>query len=117
MILSQDYIIPELRARERFDAIRELVSRLVQTGLIQIEDQDAVVGGFIQRENIMSTGGGFGLATPVARSNAVTDVVMAFGRSSSGIEWHSLDSQPATFILMFINPPFSSAYEKEYRRF
>ena len=52
----------------------------------------------------MSTGIGFGIAIPHASSDRVTEVVAAFGRSSSGIEFDSLDNLPVKFIVLFIVP-------------
>jgi mannitol/fructose-specific phosphotransferase system IIA component (Ntr-type) len=114
MLFSADYIIPELKARERPDAIREMVTHLVCCGLISPEDQEDLLIAFMRREKQFSTGIGFGLATPVARFERIPEVVMAFGRSSAGVEFDSLDKQPANLILMFIVPARSPAHEREY---
>ena len=42
----------------------------------------------------MSTGIGFGIAIPHASSNCVSEVVAAFGRSSTGIEFDFVGSFP-----------------------
>ena len=52
----------------------------------------------------MSTGIGFGIAIPHASSEFVTEVVAAFGRSSKGIEFDSLDNAPVKFIVLFVVP-------------
>ena len=52
----------------------------------------------------MSTGIGFGIAIPHASSDAVFEVVAAFGRSSQGIEFDALDSAPVKFVVLFIVP-------------
>jgi mannitol/fructose-specific phosphotransferase system IIA component (Ntr-type) len=52
----------------------------------------------------MSTGIGFGIAIPHASSNCVNEVVAAFGRSSTGIEFDSLDNSPVRFIVLFVVP-------------
>ena len=52
----------------------------------------------------MSTGIGFGIAIPHASSDAVAEVVAAFGRSSQGIEFDALDSAPVKFVVLFIVP-------------
>ena len=52
----------------------------------------------------MSTGIGFGIAIPHASSNCVSEVVAAFGRSSTGIEFDSLDNSPVRFIVLFVVP-------------
>src|ERR1700744_4702762 len=52
----------------------------------------------------MSTGIGFGIAIPHASSDRVDKVVAAFGRSSAGIEFDSLDNAPVKFIVLFVVP-------------
>jgi mannitol/fructose-specific phosphotransferase system IIA component (Ntr-type) len=85
-LLSQDQILPEMKATERWSAIVELVELLVA------------------REETMSTGIGFGIAIPHASSDRVAKVVAAFGRSSTGIEFDALDNAPVRFVVLFVVP-------------
>jgi fructose-specific phosphotransferase system IIA component len=103
-LLSESQIIPEMAAKERWQAIRELVDRLVESGKIDRADEDSVLDSIRQREETMSTGIGFGIAIPHASSSKVGDVVAAFGRSSAGIPFESLDGEPVFFIVLFVVP-------------
>jgi fructose-specific phosphotransferase system IIA component len=103
-LLSADQIIPEMRATERWAAIVELIDLLVQKGRVRISDRDPILAALRQREETMSTGIGFGIAIPHASSNCVSEVVAAFGRSSTGIEFDSLDNSPVRFIVLFVVP-------------
>jgi nitrogen PTS system EIIA component len=103
-LLSESRIIPELQSTERWDAIRELVDKLVESGKVQPADREDVLACIRQREETMSTGIGFGIAIPHASSSKVDDVVAAFGRSSKGIPFESLDGEPVTFIVLFVVP-------------
>ncbi|XHR28663.1 MAG: PTS sugar transporter subunit IIA [Chthoniobacteraceae bacterium] len=103
-LLSVDQIIPEMKATERWSAIVELVEMLVKLGKIKAADQESVLAALRAREETMSTGIGFGIAIPHASSDRVSEVVAAFGRSSSGIEFDSLDGLPVKFIVLFIVP-------------
>jgi nitrogen PTS system EIIA component len=103
-LLSVDQIIPEMKATERWPAIVELVDALVTKGLIQGPDRDPVLAALRTREETMSTGIGFGIAIPHASSERVSNVVAAFGRSSTGIEFESLDNAPVKFIVLFVVP-------------
>jgi mannitol/fructose-specific phosphotransferase system IIA component (Ntr-type) len=86
------------------EAIVELVDLLVAKGHVQAEDRDVVLGALRAREDTMSTGIGFGIAIPHASSDRVNRVVAAFGRSSKGIEFDSLDNAPVRFIVLFVVP-------------
>jgi fructose-specific phosphotransferase system IIA component len=103
-LLSESQIIPEMASKERWEAIRELIDRLVEAGKIEKEDREDVLESIRQREETMSTGIGFGIAIPHASSSKVAEVVAAFGRSSSGIPFDSLDGEPVNFIVLFVVP-------------
>ena len=103
-LLSSEQIIPEMKATERWPAIVELIDLLVAHGKIASASQDGILAALKQREETMSTGIGFGIAIPHASSEAVTEVVAAFGRSLQGIEFDSLDNAPVKFVVLFIVP-------------
>ncbi len=103
-LLTVNQIVPEMAATERWSAIVELTDVLVGLGRIKAQDRDVVLSALRTREETMSTGIGFGIAIPHASSDRVSDVVAAFGRSSSGIEFDSLDNAPVKFIVLFIVP-------------
>ncbi len=103
-LLSANQIVPQMKATARWDAIGELVDVLVATGKIRPEERELVWESIKQREQTMSTGIGFGIAIPHASSEKVDEVVAAFGRSTVGIEFDSLDEQPVFFIVLFVVP-------------
>lgn len=103
-LLSADTILPEMQATERYAAIAELVTLLVDRGRINASDRETVLTALRAREETMSTGIGFGIAIPHASSDKVDKVVACFGRSSAGIEFESLDNQPVRFVVLFIVP-------------
>ncbi|HRJ74314.1 MAG TPA: PTS sugar transporter subunit IIA [Terrimicrobiaceae bacterium] len=103
-LLSAEQIVPDLKASARWDAIRELVDVLVAAGKIRDEEREPVLESIRQREQTMSTGIGFGIAIPHASSDKVNEVVAAFGRSTKGVEFDSLDGQPVFFIVLFVVP-------------
>ena len=103
-LLSSEQIIPEMQATERWPAIVELIDLLVGQRKIASASRDSILGALKQREETMSTGIGFGIAIPHASSDAVAEVVAAFGRSSHGIEFDALDNAPVKFVVLFIVP-------------
>ena len=103
-LLTVSQILPEMKATERWSAIVELVDVLVAENKIAPVDREVVLGALRQREETMSTGIGFGIAIPHASSDRVDQVIAAFGRSSGGIEFESLDNAPVKFIVLFVVP-------------
>ena len=107
MTISLDQIIPAdrivlLQATSKADAIRELGGVVAATP--QVEDGEALVQAVLEREKIMSTGIGLGIAIPHAKISAVNDFVVAFGKSDAGIEFHSLDGKPVNFVVLIAGP-------------
>ena len=93
-----------MKATERWPAIVELIDLLVGLGKIKAEDRDSILASLKQREETMSTGIGFGIAIPHCSSDRIENVVAAFGRSISGIEFDALDNAPVKFVVLFIVP-------------
>ena len=103
-LLSVEQIIPEMKATDRWPAIVELIDLLVQLKKIKPESRENILALLKQREETMSTGIGFGIAIPHCSSDQIDEVVAAFGRSSSGIEFDALDNAPVKFVVLFIVP-------------
>lgn len=103
-ILSEDQILADMKAVDRWPAIIELVDHLIAKGHLKAPDREPIITALRDREDSMSTGIGFGVAIPHASSDRVDHVVAAFGRSRHGIGFDSLDNEPVKFIVLFIVP-------------
>lgn len=103
-LLSEDQIIPEMAATDRWQAISEIVNRLVQDGHLEASHREEAIAALRHREETMSTGIGFGIAIPHASCDAVTQVTACFGRSRTGIDFESLDGKPVHIIVLFLVP-------------
>jgi mannitol/fructose-specific phosphotransferase system IIA component (Ntr-type) len=103
-ILSPAQILPEMKAATRWEAIDELIARLVDTGRIRPEHRDAIAAVVKKRETSMSTGIGFGVGIPHASTDLITEVAGALGRSSAGIQFDALDNQPVKLTILFLVP-------------
>jgi fructose-specific phosphotransferase system IIA component len=103
-ILSEQLVVPELKAKDRWEAIDELLDLLVANGKIAAENREAVAAVVKKREKSMSTGIGFGIGIPHASSDLVTTAIGAFGRSSEGVNFDALDNQPVKLVMLFLVP-------------
>ena len=103
-ILSPEVITPDLKAVDRWQAIDELINRLVEASKIKPENRDAIVAVVKKRETSMSTGIGFGIGIPHASTDLIYEVVGAFGRSRKGVNFDALDNQPVSLVMLFLVP-------------
>lgn len=103
-ILGPEQFVPELKATNRWEAIDELIQQLIVSGKIQTEHREAVTAVVKKREGLTSTGIGFGVGIPHASTDRIDDVVGAFGRSKTGVNFDAVDNQPVTLVLLFLVP-------------
>ncbi|NIA06021.1 MAG: PTS transporter subunit EIIA [Actinobacteria bacterium] len=104
-MLSQDAIVSELRSSTRNGVLSELVDVLVATGGLNPENSKPVLKALIDRETHGSTGLGKGVAVPHCQHSAVKRMVMAVGRSTTGVEFNALDKAPVYLIFLLLSPP------------
>ncbi|WP_430788871.1 PTS fructose transporter subunit IIABC [Virgibacillus flavescens] len=97
-LLSQDTIILDLQAQSKNDALNELANQLDHAG--KLNDKQSFIKDIFTREEQSTTGIGESIAIPHAKSAAVKNPAIAFGRSKPGIDFDSLDGQPAHLFFM-----------------
>lgn len=103
-LLSPSQIVLDLKAVERWASIVELVQALVDGGRLAVELQEEVLQLLKAREDMVSTGIGYGVAIPHAFCEHIDRVVAVFGRSRQGIDFEALDDEPVRFVILFIVP-------------
>jgi len=99
-ILKIERIIPSMKSADKESAIKELVYSFQDDP--RVKDIDAVYQAVIEREKIMSTGVGKGFAIPHAKTNAVNEIIAAFGKLEQPIDFQSLDDQPVKLIFLLV---------------
>jgi nitrogen PTS system EIIA component len=89
------HIRPEMTATTKNAAVEELAGLAAELGLVR--DKTWFMGGLIERENVMPSAPGRGVAfLHTIRRNAlqVTRPFMVLGRSKPGIDFDALDGKP-----------------------
>ncbi len=89
------HILPELHATKKTEAVEELAGLAAGLGLVR--DKTWFMGALIERENIMPSAPGRGVAflhTVRRNPKQVTRPFMVLGRSKPGIDFDALDGQP-----------------------
>ncbi|HMB20153.1 MAG TPA: PTS sugar transporter subunit IIA [Spirochaetota bacterium] len=92
------HYIKDITSKNKFDAIEELAR--VFEGSDVCSDVDELVRALKEREEIMTTGIGFGIAVPHAKIRAVNKIAFAIGISRKGIEFDSIDGNPVNLIIL-----------------
>ena len=106
--LDERAVSTDVTAQNKDDAIRELVSLLVKAGSIKERDVNKLVQILLKRESLGSTGIGQGVAIPHGKSDCVDRLVAAFGVSRAGMNFDSLDGEPAQLFFLLVAPEDSA---------
>lgn len=99
-ILKRDFIISDLKGKEKTDIINELVNLFGNDS--RVRDIEKVRSAVLEREKIMSTGVGKGFAIPHGKTDAINEIIAAFGRTASPIEYQALDNKPVNLIFLLV---------------
>ncbi len=111
--LSRQQILTDLKSTDKRGVLEELTQVLIEQGRVPAERREDIIAGLVEREELTSTGLGYGLALPHIKTNAVAKIQIAFGRSARGINFASLDGNPAqAFFLVLAPPEMTSEYLK-----
>ncbi|GAB6470641.1 PTS fructose transporter subunit IIABC [Bacillus cereus] len=97
-LLKRNTVIMNLTASNKEAVIDELVEKL--DGANRLNSKAEFKEAILKRESQSTTGIGEGIAIPHAKTKAVKQPAICFGRSVSGINYESLDGQPAHLFFM-----------------
>ncbi|WP_076263800.1 PTS fructose transporter subunit IIABC [Intrasporangium flavum] len=99
-LITEEQVVLDLAGADRHEATRTLGERLVATG--RCTDLDQFLADVRTREETMATGLPGGIGIPHARSAAITEPSLVFGRTS-GIDWGAKDG-PARLVFLIAAP-------------
>jgi fructose-specific phosphotransferase system IIA component len=106
--IRADAIVLNLKATDKQSVIEELLDVLVSRGQLAAADRQQALADLLKREKRMSTGMELGLAIPHAKTRVVDKLCVALGITEQGIEFESLDGQPAKVIFLVLSSLGSS---------
>jgi len=69
-----------------------------------LESSDAIYQAILEREKLLSTGFGLGLAIPHAKLKGIKDFVVGLGIHKRGVPFDSLDEKPVHVLVMILGP-------------
>ncbi len=101
-LLTRNTIILSIVGNQKLEAIEALVDVLDKEGMLA--NKATFKQAILAREKQSTTGIGEGIAIPHAKTTAVKQAAIAFGKSEQGIEYESLDGQPAHLFFMIAAP-------------
>lgn len=103
-LLSAQSVTTDLKGETKHEIITEMVQLLARSGKIKHEHIETITGEIVNRESTMSTGMQHGIALPHSRSECVGEMMCAVGIKKEGINFQSLDKNPAKIFVLTLTP-------------
>src|SRR5512138_3433462 len=101
-LINENAIRLHLAARDKESCIKELVLLLETAHGVNTKGE--ILSKVLQRESMMSTGIGNGVAIPHGKTRLLDHLVAACGVAPAGIEFDSMDGEPATLFILLVSP-------------
>jgi len=101
-LLTVERIRIPLEGHSKDELLQELVSILAATDAI--DDPQSVLSAVRERESILSTGIGHGVAIPHGKSASVPELRMAAGLAPAPVDFDALDGQPVALFFLLVGP-------------
>jgi len=105
-LLGEENIVSELTARDKRTVLEELVEAIINSNS-SVEKQ-SLVKVLLERERLGSTGIGDGVAIPHGKYPDLEQPLISFGRSIEGLDFESMDGQPAHLFFLLVAPENSA---------
>lgn len=88
----------EIKAKSKDEVINEMIEMLESDHVLN--DREMYKKAIYIREKMSTTGIGFGIAIPHAKTSAVNKPRVAFGLSKEGVDYESEDGEKVNLIFM-----------------
>jgi len=88
----------EIKANSKDEVINEMIDLLSSDHILN--DKEMYKKAIYKREEMSTTGIGFGIAIPHAKTSAVNKPRVAFGLSKEGVDYESEDGEKVNLIFM-----------------
>jgi len=102
--LNPKAVSAHLKGGSKEEVIDELVGLLINAGAIDKKNKKKVFEVLMAREALGSTAIGQGIAIPHGKCDCVKKLVGCIGISKSGINFDSLDGEPAYIFFLLVAP-------------
>lgn len=101
-LLNPDNILPSLETTTKEQAFAAMVKAMQKS--VGFDLSDKALQAVLDRESIMSTGVGKGLAIPHGRIAGITGNYAAFACLKSSFDYGSIDGKDVNMIFMLVGP-------------
>src|SRR5258706_13269059 len=99
--LRPEYIAIGLDTDSKEDLLDAMINLAAKNP--NMVDKEKARTAIIERERIMSTGVGKGFAIPHGKTDAVSDIILAFAVTKKPVDYAAMDNEPVRLVLLLIS--------------
>jgi fructose-specific phosphotransferase system IIA component len=101
-VLKNELIKIPLTGKTRDDCIKELIEKLKNNE--SITSTQTIFDAVLEREKIMTTGVGNGIAIPHCKHTDSPEFAVGLGVHPKGVDFESIDKKPVKIIFILVGP-------------
>ncbi|MEE9119019.1 MAG: PTS sugar transporter subunit IIA [Calditrichia bacterium] len=101
-VLNEDLINISLTGTNRDECIKELIDKLATARTLK--NTDSIFDAVLEREEIMTTGVGNGIAIPHCKHTDSPEFAVCLGIQPKGIDFQSIDKKNVNIIFLLVGP-------------
>ncbi len=106
-LLDPQTVFPALEVNDKAEILDTLVSSL--KGKVSNGEIEKIRTAVIEREKIMSTGVGKGLAIPHGKTAGIEETYAAFAILKNPVDYEAIDDQPVNMVFLLVGPQSSNS--------
>lgn len=106
-LLNTETVLPNLEATDKTEVLDKLVSSL--EGKVSNGELEKIREAVFEREKIMSTGVGKGLAIPHGKAAGIEQTYAAFAILKDPVDYEAIDDEPVNMVFLLVGPQASNS--------
>jgi fructose-specific phosphotransferase system IIA component len=101
-VLNENFVNISLSGTNRDECIKELIDKLATAE--KINSTDNIFDAVLEREKIMTTGVGNGIAIPHCKHSDSPNFAVCLGIQKKGVDFQSIDKKNVNIIFLLVGP-------------
>jgi fructose-specific phosphotransferase system IIA component len=106
-LLSPQTILPNLEAKDKGEVLDRMVTSLKER--VSNSELEKIREAVFEREEIMSTGVGKGLAIPHGKAAGIEQTYAVFAILKEPVDYEAIDNQPVSMVFLLVGPQASNS--------
>lgn len=106
-LLDEKTVLPNLDVDSKTEILDKLISSL--SSKVNKEELKTIRTAVFEREQIMSTGVGKGLAIPHGKASGINENYAAFAHLKNPVDYEAIDGEPVSLVFLLVGPQSSNS--------